>query len=122
MSDDPQDVAEDAGDRAAFDRLEKDMSAVKNDIAQLSQQITEAVNALAAVAQNQAKRGLKNARAKVDSIVSDASQRAGTVANAAQEAAASIGDTLEDAIQERPLASVAVALGLGFLIGVTWRR
>jgi ElaB/YqjD/DUF883 family membrane-anchored ribosome-binding protein len=122
MSDDPQDAAEDAGDRAAFDRLEKDMSAVKNDIAQLSQQITEAVNALAAVAQNQAKRGLKNARANVDSIVSDASQRAGTVANAAQEAAASIGDTLEDAIQERPLASVAVALGLGFLIGVTWRR
>jgi ElaB/YqjD/DUF883 family membrane-anchored ribosome-binding protein len=29
---------------------------------------------------------------------------------------------LEEAIRERPVASIAVALGLGFLIGVTWRR
>ncbi len=95
---------------------------MKNDIAGLSQQVADAVNALADVAQTQAKRGLKNARANVDSVVNDASGRVGAVAGAAQQAAASIGDTLEDAIQERPLATVAIALGLGFLIGVTWRR
>lgn len=122
MSDASQDAADVSGDPAAFDRLQKDMSAVKNDIANLSQQIAEAVNSLAALAQKQAKRGLKNARANVDSMVSDASERAGAVVGAAQDAAASIGDTLEDAIQERPIAAVGIALGLGFLIGVTWRR
>ena len=40
---------------------------------------------------------------------------------AAHEAAA-IEETLEDAITERPLAAIGLAVGLGFLIGVTWRR
>lgn len=122
MSDPSQDAADIAGDPTHYDRLMKDISAVKNDIASLSQQVADAVNALADMAQSQAKRGLKNARANVDSVVNDASGRVGAVAGAAQEAAATIGDTLEEAVQERPLASIAIALGLGFLIGVTWRR
>ena len=41
---------------------------------------------------------------------------------AAQDAASTLEETLEDAITQRPLATVGLALGLGFLIGVTWRR
>jgi ElaB/YqjD/DUF883 family membrane-anchored ribosome-binding protein len=41
---------------------------------------------------------------------------------AAQDAAYSIEETLEDAITQRPLATVGLALGLGFLIGAVWRR
>jgi ElaB/YqjD/DUF883 family membrane-anchored ribosome-binding protein len=119
MSDAPQDASEMA---AAYERLEKDMTAVKKDIADLSQQIAEAVNSLAGLAQSQAKRGVKKAGANVDSIVSDSSDRFGAVAGAAQEAVASMSDMLEETIQERPLATVAIAFGLGFLIGVIWRR
>jgi predicted PurR-regulated permease PerM len=39
-----------------------------------------------------------------------------------ENAATSIEDTLEDVIVQRPLATVGLALGVGFLIGVTWRR
>src|SRR6185312_9803564 len=98
-------TAKDADADKAYARLEKDLTAVKNDIAHLSQQIPEAVNALGAVAQSQARRGLRSARA-----------------NVAQDAASSVGDTLADVIHERPIATLALALGLGFLIGVTWRR
>jgi ElaB/YqjD/DUF883 family membrane-anchored ribosome-binding protein len=115
-------TANDAEGDKAYARLEKDLTAVKNDIAHLSQQIPEAVNALGAVAQSQARRGLRSARANVDSVMSDASDRAGTIGNAAQDAASSVGDTLADVIHERPIATLALALGLGFLIGVTWRR
>ena len=31
-------------------------------------------------------------------------------------------DSLSDAILDRPIAFVSLAIGLGFLIGVTWRR
>jgi ElaB/YqjD/DUF883 family membrane-anchored ribosome-binding protein len=122
MSDDPQDAAAPTAEKADYERLQKDFAAVKDDIAVLSQQIAEAVKSLSALAQKQTKRGLKNARANVDSIVNDASERAGAVAGAAQDTAATIADTLEEAIQERPLPTIAIALGLGFLIGVTWRR
>lgn len=54
--------------------------------------------------------------------MSDASDQAGTIANAAHDAASSVGDTLADVIEERPIATLALAFGLGFLIGVTWRR
>jgi ElaB/YqjD/DUF883 family membrane-anchored ribosome-binding protein len=52
----------------------------------------------------------------------DASERGSAVMDAAQEAAYSIEETLEDAITQRPLATVGLALGIGFLIGLTWRR
>jgi ElaB/YqjD/DUF883 family membrane-anchored ribosome-binding protein len=122
MNETAKDAAQSAADDKAYARLEKDLTAVKNDIAHLSQQISEAVNALGAVAQGQARRGLRNARANVDSVMSDASDRAGAAVSAAQDAASSVGDTLADVIQERPIATLAFALGIGFLIGVTWRR
>jgi ElaB/YqjD/DUF883 family membrane-anchored ribosome-binding protein len=106
----------------AFARLEKEMQAMKNAIGDLSNQISDAAGDISATAQDQVARGYKHARSNVDSIVSDASDRAGAVASIAQAQALSIGEALEDVIRERPLSTAAVALGLGFLIGVAWRR
>jgi ElaB/YqjD/DUF883 family membrane-anchored ribosome-binding protein len=104
------------------ERLEKDVAAVKNDIAALTDQITDALNAFAGSAQKQARRGYKQARANIDETVDDLSERGSAMMDAAQGAAYSIEETLEDVITQRPLATVGVALGLGFLIGATWRR
>ncbi len=109
-------------ERVQYERLEKDVAAVKNDISALSDQITDALNSFAGTAQKQARRGYKQARANVDSAVDDISERGSAVMDAAQDAALSIEETLEDVIAQRPLATVGLALGLGFLIGVTWRR
>ena len=109
-------------DKATYERLEKDVTAVKNDISALTDQITDALNSIAGTARKQARRGYKQARANVDSAVDDISERGSAVVDAAQDAAVSIEETLEDIIAERPLATVGVALALGFLIGVTWRR
>ena len=108
--------------RLHHERLEKDIAAVKNDISALTDQITDAINAFAGTAGKQARRGYKEARANVDSAVDDMSERGSAMMDAAQDAAYSIEETLEDAITQRPLATVGLALGIGFLIGVTWRR
>ena len=109
-------------DKATSERLEKDVAAVKNDIAALTEQITDALNTFAGSAKKQARRGYSQARANVDDLVSDASERGAAAMDAAQDAAYSIEETLEDVIAQRPLATIGLALGLGFLIGVTWRR
>ena len=109
-------------DEATYERLVKDVTAVKNDIAALTDQITDAINTFAGTAQKQARRGYKQARSNVDSALDDASERGGAMLDAAQDAAYSIEETLEDVITQRPLATVGIALGLGFLIGATWRR
>ena len=113
---------QDMTDKATYERLEKDVTSVKNDISALADQITDALNTLAGTASKQARRGYKNARANVDSVVDDLSDRSSAMMGAAQDAAASVEETLENVITERPLAIVGLALGLGFLIGVTWRR
>jgi ElaB/YqjD/DUF883 family membrane-anchored ribosome-binding protein len=112
----------DLTDKENYERLEKDVNTVKNDIAALTDQITDALNAFAGQASKQARRGYRDARANVDSTLDDMSDRGNAMMSAAQDAASSIEETLEDVIAQRPLATVGLALGLGFLIGVTWRR
>jgi ElaB/YqjD/DUF883 family membrane-anchored ribosome-binding protein len=100
---------------AAYDRLAKDMTKVKNDFAALTDHITEAVSALGGSARRQARRGYQQA-------ADDLSDRSGAMMDAAQDAATDVQDRLEDIIAQRPLMTVGLALGLGFLIGVTLRR
>ena len=109
-------------DKATYERLEKDVTAVKNDIAALTDQITDALNSFAGTASKQARKGYNQARANAEQAVDDMSDRGSAMMDAAQDAAYSIEETLEDAITQRPLATVGLALGIGFLIGVTWRR
>ncbi len=91
------------------------MTKVKNDIAALTDHISEAVNALGDSAKRQARRGYQQ-------TVDDLSDRSGAMMDAAQEAAADAQERLGDMVTERPLATIGIALGLGFLIGMTWRR
>lgn len=109
-------------DHVTYERLEKDLAAVKHDISTLTEQITDALNAFSGETGKQARRGYRQARENVDAALSDVHDRGNAAMEAAQEAASSIEETLGEAIQERPIAAVGLALGLGFLIGVTWRR
>ncbi|MGJ4993549.1 DUF883 family protein [Bradyrhizobium sp. HKCCYLR20261] len=112
----------DLTDKANYDRLQKDVHAVKNDIAALTEQITDALNAFAGQAGKQARSGYRQARENVDQTFDDMSERGSAMFGAAQDAANSLEERLEDVIAQRPLATVGLALGLGFLIGAAWRR
>jgi len=109
-------------DLAAFERLKKDVRAVKNDIADLTDQITGALNAFAEKTSKQARNRYQQARSDADSALDDLSERSGAMMAAAQNAASSMEETLEDAISQRPLATLGLAVGLGVLIGMTLRR
>jgi ElaB/YqjD/DUF883 family membrane-anchored ribosome-binding protein len=121
-SSDGEDAMKNMTDKATYERLQKDVEAVKNDISALTEQLSDALNAFTRSTQKQARRGYKDARSSVDSFVDDATKKGAAAFGAAQDAAASLEDTIEDAIVQRPLAAVGLAVGLGFLIGVTWRR
>jgi ElaB/YqjD/DUF883 family membrane-anchored ribosome-binding protein len=119
---DGETAIKDLTDKANYERLQKDVHAVKNDIAALTDQITDALNAFAGQAGKQARSGYRQARDNMDQTIDDMSERGGAMLGAAQDAANSLEERMEDVISQRPLATVGLALGLGFLIGVTWRR
>ncbi len=95
---------------------------MKSATAGLSDQIAGAASDIGSVAQEQAKRALRHAQADMGSIAADASDGLGVAAGAAQSHASSLADAFQDTVRERPLSAVALALGLGFLIGAIWRR
>ncbi len=116
-------------DKATYSRLQKDLNAVKNDVSALTDQITDALNAFTGQASKQAKRNYRDARSRADGMMSDLQDRGSAVyddlrerGSAYYDAASSMEESLEDAITQRPIASVGLALGLGLLIGMAWRR
>jgi ElaB/YqjD/DUF883 family membrane-anchored ribosome-binding protein len=109
-------------DDATYERLQKDVDAVKDDISKLADQLSDALDAFTNTARKQSRRGIKRARSNLDSIMSDATEKGNAALAAAQDAAGTLEETVEDAIVQRPLAAMGLAVGLGFLIGVTWRR
>jgi ElaB/YqjD/DUF883 family membrane-anchored ribosome-binding protein len=121
-SSDGEEAMRTMSDKATYERLQKDVESVKNDISALTAQLSDALDTLTNSAQKRARRGYKDARAGVDAFVDDASKKGAAALEAAQEAAATLEESIEDAIVQRPLATVGLAIGLGFLIGVTWRR
>lgn len=121
-SSDSEDAMKNSTDKVTYERLQKDVEAVKNDISALTEQLSEAINVFTKSTQKRAGRNYKQARASVDSFVDDATRKGAAAFEAAQDAAATLEDTIEEAIVQRPLATVGLAIGLGFLIGVTWRR
>lgn len=109
-------------DKGLSERFEKELAALKNDITQLTERIGDTLNAASGEAAHQARRGYRRARRGIDSVLSDAQAHGAATMDAARDTAASIEETAEDAIRERPLTTLAVALGVGFLIGMAWRR
>jgi ElaB/YqjD/DUF883 family membrane-anchored ribosome-binding protein len=110
------------GNDAAFARLEREMATMNDTLGGLTDQISDAAGDTGSVTRRQAALGLKHARANMGSMVHDASDRLGVVAHRAQPQPNTLGDSLEAAIQERPLATLALAIGVGFLAGMMWRR
>ncbi|MGL5165593.1 MAG: DUF883 family protein [Afipia sp.] len=121
-STDGEDAMKNMTDKSTYERLQKDLDAVKNDISALADQLSDVIEAFKGDARKQAKRTYKQARANVDSVMSDVGKRGSEALDAAQDYAGTLEESLEDAITQRPLAAVGLAVGLGFLIGVTWRR
>ena len=65
---------------------------------------------------------LREAKANIDDTIA----MVGEKGEEAMDSLRGVGETLvegiEDALHERPIVTVGVALGVGFLLGAAWRR
>jgi ElaB/YqjD/DUF883 family membrane-anchored ribosome-binding protein len=72
--------------------------------------------------EDQTSKFVRNASARVES----AKEKLGTTTTEARDAIGEVRDTFRDAIdqaiEERPYATLLMALGLGFVLGAIWRK
>lgn len=88
--------------------VQADLEALRDDVMQL-------VEKLGAIASTRGSRAWKRTKAGVGEAASDAE-------SFARKTGDDLTEVIEDSIHARPYTTLAVAAGIGFLIGTSWRR
>ena len=103
-----------------------DVADIEREIGQLMHDIEARVGRLQALARRSAKEAADGATEFVSDTVSDAADRVRNGASAVSDEAGRLsGDAIrriEDEIGQRPLLTLAIAAGIGFLAGMAGRR
>ena len=106
--------------------VSEDIANIENEIGQLMHDIEARVGRLQALAKRSAKDAADNASEFVSDTVSGAADRMRNGASSVSDEAARLsGDAIkriEDEINHRPLLTLAIAAGIGFLAGMAGRR
>ena len=97
------------------DIQQADVQALRDDVARLTQQIADIFAA-------QGGKAWGHARAGVDEALADAESRGREAVDAVREVGENMREAIDTSLQARPYTTLALALGIGFLFGATWRR
>jgi ElaB/YqjD/DUF883 family membrane-anchored ribosome-binding protein len=100
---------------AASGDLQKDLQMLREDFSRLAQQMADIVA-------NRGTAAWQRARSGVDDVMSDAQDKSHEAVDAMREVSEKFVETVDESIKNRPYTTLAIALGLGFLFGATWRR
>jgi ElaB/YqjD/DUF883 family membrane-anchored ribosome-binding protein len=100
---------------AASGDIQADLQALRDDVTRLATQISDIFAAKGNVAWSRAK-------ANVEGVVSDVGAKGQEAIDAAHEVGDKVIDAIDESLQKQPYTTLAVALGIGFLLGAMWRR
>jgi ElaB/YqjD/DUF883 family membrane-anchored ribosome-binding protein len=110
-------AARDAGKvaAAASSDIQDDLAALRDDVARLTQQIANIVAARGRVT-------WRKAKSNVEGVIGEAQDKSMEAVDAVREVGDNMIDALDESLKKRPYTTLALALGIGFLFGATWRR
>jgi ElaB/YqjD/DUF883 family membrane-anchored ribosome-binding protein len=100
---------------AASGDLQKDLQMLRDDFSRLAQQVADIVA-------NRGTAAWQRARSGVDGVMSDAQDKGREAVDAMREVSDKFVEAIDESIKDRPYTTLAIAIGLGFLFGATWRR
>jgi ElaB/YqjD/DUF883 family membrane-anchored ribosome-binding protein len=95
--------------------LERDLQALRQDFARLADQVAD----ILADAGNAA---WQHARSNIDEAVSGVEDKGREAASAVREVSGHFVDALDQSLKTRPYTTLALAAGIAFVLGITWRR
>jgi ElaB/YqjD/DUF883 family membrane-anchored ribosome-binding protein len=104
-----------AAANAASGDIAKDLQALRDDLAALSAQVGE-------ILANKGNAAWRRAKSRVDDVMSDAQAKGQEAAGSVREVSDRFVGAIDESINNQPYTVLAIALGLGFLLGAAWRR
>jgi ElaB/YqjD/DUF883 family membrane-anchored ribosome-binding protein len=114
---DAKDTVREAGKAASGSAkdIQEDLEALREDVAKLTSQLADILTAKG----NQAWR---KAKSNVEGVISDVEAKGMEAVGAVREVGDNMLDAVDESLKKRPYTTLALALGIGFLFGATWRR
>jgi ElaB/YqjD/DUF883 family membrane-anchored ribosome-binding protein len=106
----------------AIGEIQNDLYSVREDVAKLADHVTELLGDKSDDVINDVKQRVSRLRESIDAAISEAGAGGRSAVREATDGLKDIGDTLEDSMRERPFTMLAIALGLGVVLGTTLRR
>jgi ElaB/YqjD/DUF883 family membrane-anchored ribosome-binding protein len=114
---------------AAEKDFQKDLEALRADIAALTETVSRLAGEMADArttmrdtVRDSVRSAAKDAAEAGEDLLSDAMKLGGDTAGAAADAARARVSSMEDEIKRNPVTAVLTALGIGFVIGIIGRR
>ena len=108
--------------RTAVDDIRGDLQNLREDISHLAEQVGNSISDSGDDALGEAKAQLRKIKDNVDSIISGAGEKGREAREAVLDVTENFTDAIEESLQSRPLTTLALAIGVGFLFSATWRR
>lgn len=102
--------------------LKKDLQSLRDDLSELSKQVEGLASDAGADVIDDVKMRLANFGSSVDGLIAGAGARGREAVDAVSDMGGNVVENVEDAVRERPLTALAVAVGLGFVLSSTMRR
>jgi ElaB/YqjD/DUF883 family membrane-anchored ribosome-binding protein len=107
---------------ATVEDIQRELKVIRDDIARLADQVSTLLSSGGNDAIREVKAQIDRFRDRLDDVLSDAGAKGLDAIGGLRDSTDTLLDSLEDAVRKRPVSTLGVALGVGFLFGVTWRR
>lgn len=104
------------------EKLESDLADVRQDFAEISKTLKSLAESKADEYQNRARRAYHDAADRAQNIWEDVSDAGEEYYYRARDQFSDSIDDLNDCVREKPLQSLAIVAGIGFVIGFLTRR
>jgi ElaB/YqjD/DUF883 family membrane-anchored ribosome-binding protein len=114
---DARDAIKESGKAAsdASPAIQADLKALREDVARLAKQIADIFAA-------KGEGAWQRARVSVDEALADAGGKGRDAVDAVREVGDNMMEAIDESLKSRPYTTLALAVGIGFLFGATWRR
>jgi ElaB/YqjD/DUF883 family membrane-anchored ribosome-binding protein len=100
---------------AASGDIQADLEALRSDVTRLSDQIAD-------IFASKGNAAWSRAKSNVEGVMSDVSAKGQEAVDAVREVGDNMVDAIDESLKKRPYTTLALAVGIGFLFGATWRR
>jgi ElaB/YqjD/DUF883 family membrane-anchored ribosome-binding protein len=107
------------GPAATIEDIRSDLQTLRDDVTRLATQVTTLVGTTGDEAVGEVKERIRRLRETMEDTVADAGERG---RDAVLDVTDQLGEAIEDSLRTHPISTVALAVGLGFLVGTAWRR